>query len=83
MTVPEIVQNLQSSDLTVKFMAVQNARKILSRERSPPIEALIAAGTVPLLVQCLTVSDKYVYLVLKTFFNNLLMLEMLILVLNV
>lgn len=60
MTIPEIVQGLQNADPTAKFVAAQNARKILSREKNPPIDSLITAGVVPCLVACLTCNDKYV-----------------------
>ena len=58
MSVPEIVQGLQSNDPHAKFLAAQNARKILSKEKNPPIDSLISAGVVPNLVACLTCNDK-------------------------
>lgn len=58
MSVEEIVLGLQSIDPHAKFLAAQNARKILSREKNPPIDKLIGAGVVPSLVACLTCNDK-------------------------
>lgn len=58
MTIPEIVQGLQNYDLHLKFVAAQNARKILSREKNPPIDTLISTGVVPNLVACLTCNDN-------------------------
>lgn len=42
-----------SSDAGKIFEAVQAARKILSREKSPPIDDLVKAGIVPKLVEFL------------------------------
>ena len=49
---------VSSLDPAVQFAAVQSARKILSRERNPPIEALIATGTIPRFVEFLAAADK-------------------------
>ena len=49
---------MSSLDPAVQFAAVQSARKILSRERNPPIEALIATGTIPRFVEFLAAADK-------------------------
>jgi importin subunit alpha-2 len=46
-TVEEIRSGLFSEDASVQFGATQAARKILSRERNPPIDTLIDAGIVP------------------------------------
>jgi len=48
-----LVKNAQSDDPTVKLSGVQQARKELSRGNNPPINDLIAAGIVPILVECL------------------------------
>lgn len=36
-----------------QLVAVQSARKLLSSDRNPPIDALISSGILPILVQCL------------------------------
>jgi len=40
----EIVENAQSADETVQLNAVQQARKLLSSDRNPPIDDLIRSG---------------------------------------
>ena len=49
----EIVQNAKSNDPSVQMNAVQQARKLLSSERNPPIDDLIDSGILPILVECL------------------------------
>lgn len=48
-----LVREAQSSDPTVKLSCVQQARKELSKGNNPPIDELINAGIVPILVDCL------------------------------
>lgn len=43
---------------TIQLMAVQSARKLLSSDRNPPIDALISSGILPILVDCLNYHDK-------------------------
>ncbi|XP_074032671.1 karyopherin alpha3 [Leptinotarsa decemlineata] len=42
----------------IQLMAVQSARKLLSSDRNPPIDALIASGILPILVRCLERQDN-------------------------
>jgi importin subunit alpha-2 len=58
MTMDEIRDNVMTADPNAQFAAVQAARKILSRERNPPIDALIATGTIPKFVQFLASADQ-------------------------
>ena len=58
MSMEDIKSGVSSPDPAVQFAAVQSARKILSRERNPPIEALIATGTIPRFVEFLGAADK-------------------------
>ncbi|XP_042912774.1 importin subunit alpha-1 [Parasteatoda tepidariorum] len=58
MSIEEIVQGICSQDAHQQLIAAQNARKILSRERCPPIDAMIATGVVPILVQFLLRHDN-------------------------
>lgn len=42
----------------VQLSAVQAARKLLSSDKNPPIDELIASGILPVLVACLEVSEN-------------------------
>lgn len=42
----------------LQLMAVQTARKLLSSDRNPPIDALIASGILPILIHCLECHDN-------------------------
>ncbi|KAJ8937612.1 hypothetical protein NQ318_018425 [Aromia moschata] len=42
----------------LQLIAVQSARKLLSSDRNPPIDALIASGILPILVKCLERQDN-------------------------
>lgn len=53
-----IVQNASSDQPAVQLSAVQSARKLLSSDRNPPIDDLIASGILPILVHCLTCNDN-------------------------
>lgn len=50
---PQMVNNVNSSDIGLQLEATTAFRKLLSIERSPPIEEVIAAGVVPRFVQFL------------------------------
>ncbi|XP_043589362.1 importin subunit alpha-3 [Bombus pyrosoma] len=49
----ELVSKADNSDPAVKLQAVQQARKLLSSDRNPPIDRLIESGILPILVKCL------------------------------
>lgn len=53
-----IVQNASSDEPAIQLTAVQSARKLLSSDRNPPIDDLIASGIMPILVHCLTCDDN-------------------------
>ncbi|GAB0093377.1 Importin subunit alpha [Sergentomyia squamirostris] len=53
MSLDEIVAGLLNPDVKVRFEAVQAARKMLSRERNPPIDVMISHGIVPKCVHLL------------------------------
>ena len=55
----QIVMNASSSDPNTQLAAVQAARKLLSSDRNPPIDALIHSGVLPVFVKCLERQDKY------------------------
>ncbi|GMR29963.1 hypothetical protein PMAYCL1PPCAC_00158, partial [Pristionchus mayeri] len=50
----DIVAMAQSDDVDQKLAAVQQARKLLSSDRNPPIDDLIGSGILPILVTCLS-----------------------------
>ncbi|XP_014282092.1 importin subunit alpha-3 [Halyomorpha halys] len=49
----ELVNEAGSADPEIQLKAVQSARKLLSSDRNPPIDALIESGILPILVRCL------------------------------
>jgi hypothetical protein len=53
-----IVQNAASDQPALQLSAVQAARKLLSSDRNPPIDDLIASGMLPILVNCLLCHDN-------------------------
>lgn len=57
-SISDLVANSQSSDPTIKLNAVQLARKLLSSDKNPPIDQIIEAGMLPILVDCLEKGDQ-------------------------
>jgi len=53
LSIEEIQNGIQSSDSYKQLQATQAARKILSRERNPPIDVMINLGILPRLVEFL------------------------------
>ncbi|CAH1228473.1 KPNA2 [Branchiostoma lanceolatum] len=58
MTVDEIIQGINSNSPQDQLLAVQGARKILSRERNPPIGHIIKANVIPKFVEFLSHEDN-------------------------
>ncbi|KAI9559932.1 hypothetical protein GHT06_013939 [Daphnia sinensis] len=54
MSIEDIVNGINSGDENMEITATHAARKILSRERNPPIDILINANVVPKLVEFLS-----------------------------
>ncbi|KAJ1622912.1 armadillo-type protein [Pavlovales sp. CCMP2436] len=54
----QLIAGINSDDANLQLQAVTQFRKLLSIERSPPIEEVIAAGVVPRFVQLLQCSDN-------------------------
>ncbi|KAI4496543.1 hypothetical protein M0804_000353 [Polistes exclamans] len=55
-SIEDIVANMLSSDETIQLQAVQACRKMLSREKNPPIDSMINLGIVP---QCIRFLDYH------------------------
>jgi len=53
-----IVENAAQGDAATRLSAVQAARKLLSKDRNPPIDELIKSGILPILVDCLQFDDN-------------------------
>lgn len=58
MTIDEIVTAMNSTDCARQFAGMQSARKMLSRERNPPIDTMIGHGIVPICIRFLEKYDK-------------------------
>ena len=54
----EIISGIQGDNHQLQFQATQSARKLLSRERHPPIDDVIKSGVIPRLVKFLEFNDK-------------------------
>ncbi|XP_076618998.1 karyopherin subunit alpha [Colletes latitarsis] len=52
-SIDEIVTGMKSSDETIQLQATQACRKMLSREKNPPIDIMIRRGIVPRCIQFL------------------------------
>ncbi len=57
-SIADLVLNSMSTDPTIKLNAVQLARKLLSSDKNPPIDQIIQANMLPILVDCLTKDDQ-------------------------
>ena len=52
------METAKSTDPAKQLAAVQAARKLLSSDRNPPIDALIQSGILPVLVGCLSEDEN-------------------------
>lgn len=66
LSMDDIVNHINSSDETLQLLAIQTCRKLLSREKNPPINDMIKGGIVPRCINLLDSDHKYVY---KNFFK--------------
>lgn len=60
MSLDEIVNSIHCGNTQKEFMAVQAVRKMLSREKNPPIDTIIGLDLVPKLIQYLDNSNEWV-----------------------
>lgn len=58
-SIEEIVGGMHSSDETIQLQATQACRKMLSREKNPPIDNMIQQGIVPRCIEFLDSHHKY------------------------
>lgn len=58
LTIEEIVNGVCSNALENQLEATQAARRLLSKERNPPIDVIIKTGIIPYLVDFLKSSDR-------------------------
>ncbi|XP_059551314.1 importin subunit alpha-8-like [Myotis daubentonii] len=56
LTLEEIISGVNASDPIICFQATQAARKMLSREKNPPLKWVVEAGLIPKLVEFLASS---------------------------
>lgn len=59
MSLPEIMAGVENANPAIQFQAVQAVRKMLSRERNPPIDTVIEMGLVPTLIKFLEDFDRW------------------------
>jgi importin subunit alpha-2 len=57
-SVDEIMAAIKCPSATLQFQAVQSVRKMLSREKNPPIDTIINMGLVPMLIKFLDDFEK-------------------------
>lgn len=58
-SIPTIVENVMSANPANQLVGVQTARRLLSREKNPPLDTIIKSGIVPRLVQFLGAEENH------------------------
>lgn len=61
MSMEEMIAGIRGSDSSLHFQCTQACRKLLSRERHPPIDDIIKAGVLPYLAKFLDYNDRFVW----------------------
>ncbi|CAI8046290.1 Importin subunit alpha-1, partial [Geodia barretti] len=59
LSLPAIVSNINSLNPEAQLSGVQSCRKLLSKEKNPPIDAVIGSGVVSKLVEFLARADNH------------------------
>jgi importin subunit alpha-6/7 len=67
---PEMVAGVFSNDVKEQLSATAKFRKILSKERNPPIERVIECGVIPRFVEFLTSNHNMLQVIVVI--NNIL-----------
>lgn len=57
----EIINGINGTNAQQQMQCTQAARKLLSKERNPPIDDIISAGVIPRMVEYLSHNDRYKY----------------------
>lgn len=55
---PEMIAGINGTDSETQMQATQAVRKLLSKERNPPIDDIIQSGVIPRLVEFLGHADR-------------------------
>lgn len=58
MSLDEIMSSIKNANPQIQYQAVQAVRKMLSREKNPPIDTVIDMGLVPTLIRFLEDFNK-------------------------
>lgn len=66
---PIMIQNIYTNDPALQLEATAQFRKLLSKEKNPPIKEVIDCGVVPRFVEFLTSPDSQIQV--KTHTHNL------------
>jgi importin subunit alpha-2 len=66
LTLVEIIAGINSNSPQIQMQCTQAARKLLSKERNPPIDDIIDAGVIPRMVVFLSHNDRYILMARST-----------------
>lgn len=58
MSIADILDKINSEDPAMQLIGVQEARKLLSKAKHPPLDVIIQSGAVPRIVKLLEVTDN-------------------------
>jgi len=58
MSVQDMISGINGSDAELQMKATRAVRKILSKEKNPPIDDIIQSGVIPRLVEFLSHNDR-------------------------
>lgn len=58
LSIPSIVENINSTNPLNQYAGVQSCRRLLSKERNPPLDNIVQSGVLPKLVEFLGSADE-------------------------